>query len=124
MQLVADRFLALDDGRRFDLVTGDRVVMRIEGAGDARARARWLVRCDTLQRLQHRLIAPLIDFGLIGVAERFEAWRCGDAWTGSPAEAERTYATALMFLRAVGLTAAGARSLDRPCHGARGALTP
>ena len=78
MQLVADRFLALDDGRRFDLVTGDRVVMRIEGAGDARARARWLVRCDTLQRLQHRLIAPLIDFGLIGIAERFEAWRCGD----------------------------------------------
>ena len=53
MQLVADRFLALDDGRRFDLVTGDRVVMRIEGAGDAREQARWLVRCDTLQRLQH-----------------------------------------------------------------------
>ena len=70
MQLVADRFLALDDGRRFDLVTGDRVVMRIEGAGDARARARWLVRCDTLQRLQHRLIAPLIDFGLIWPAKK------------------------------------------------------
>src|SRR6266704_2255961 len=122
MQLVADRFLAHDDGRVFDLVTGDRVVLRIDQAGAAHEQARWSVRCDTLQKLHHRLIAPLIDFGLIGVSRRFEAWRCGTPWAGSPAAAERTSNLASMFLRAAGLTGGTTASADRVCEGIDGAV--
>ena len=121
MQLVADRFLAHDDGRVFDLVTGDRVVLRLDDAGDAHEQARWSVRCDTLQKLRHRLIAPLMDFGLMGVSQRFEAWRCGSPWAGSHAEADRTNDLGSRFLRAVGLTA-GTGTSDRVCDGASGAV--
>jgi DNA-binding NtrC family response regulator len=121
MQLVADRFLAHDDGRVFDLVTGDRVVLRLDDAGDAHEQARWSVRCDTLQKLRHRLIAPLMDFGLIGVSQRFEAWRCGSPWVGSRAEADRTNDLGSRFLRAVGLTA-GTGMSDRVCDGTSGAV--
>src|SRR5258705_2367383 len=120
MQLVADRFLAHDNGRVFDLITGDRVVLRLDDAGDAHEQARWSVRCDTLQKLRHRLIAPLMDFGLMGASQRFEAWRCGSPWAGSRAEADRTNDLGSRFLRAVGLTA-GTGTSDRVCDGTSGA---
>jgi DNA-binding NtrC family response regulator len=104
MPLVADRFLQHRDGRAFDMATGDRVVLRIEAAQGTSEQARWSVRCDTLQKLHHRGIAPLVDFGPLGVSQRFEAWRCESVWSGSAAEALCTNDRVSSFLRAVGLS--------------------
>jgi len=122
MQLVADRFVALDGERAFDLVNGERVFVRMDHAGDAREQARWSLRCDTLHKLQHHRIAPLIDFGLVGVSQRFEAWSCGPGWAGSPAEAERTRSAASMFLRSIGLTTGVEQSDHQVRHGPDGAV--
>jgi DNA-binding NtrC family response regulator len=104
MRLVGDRFVTHHDGRVFDLLTGERIVLHVEDAGEATEQARWSVRCDTLLKVQHPSIAPLIDFGRLGATQRFEAWQCAGRWKGSPAEADRTHELASKFLRAVGLS--------------------
>src|SRR5206468_297086 len=84
--------------------------------------ARWSVRCDTLQKLRHRLIAPLVDFGMLGASRRFEAWRCESAWSGSSVEAVRTNDRVSNFLRAVGLSV-GVTTVDARVYGSdRGAV--
>jgi DNA-binding NtrC family response regulator/tetratricopeptide (TPR) repeat protein len=122
MRLVADRFLADDDGRVFDLVTGDRIVLRVGTAGETAEQARWSVRCDALQKVQHRSLAPLLDFGRLGAAQRFEAWHCAPEWHGSDGEAERTHHLAARFLRAVGLSGPAGAARDCICGGISGAV--
>ena len=112
MRLVADRFvvdrserderLAMDPA--VDLATGARVVLGIGIAGGVSEQTRWTLRCDGLHRLHHRSIAPLLDFGMIGESSRFEAWRCGGTWRGSPDVARDVYARADRFFRSNGLT--------------------
>jgi DNA-binding NtrC family response regulator/tetratricopeptide (TPR) repeat protein len=111
MRLVADRFIENDDGRIIDAATGERVVLTIDVAGDHAAQRRWAVRCDALQKLQHRWIVPLVDFGCLGITQRFEAWRCGAPWSGARAEAERACDLARRFFVASGLSS-GTDSLD------------
>ncbi len=72
---------------------------------------RWSVRCDRFFRLRHRSIARLVDYGLVGQAMRFEAWRCGERWRGSRRAASGALAQVTIFLHAIG-TADGAISLD------------
>jgi DNA-binding NtrC family response regulator len=122
MRLVADRFLAHDDGRVFDVATGDRVIMRIDDAGETPEQARWSVRCDRLQKVRHHLIARLIDFGTIGSSSRFEAWHGGATWTGSRVEAARTHALAAKFLQAAGLTAGTSAAHDCVHQGPQSAV--
>jgi DNA-binding NtrC family response regulator len=107
MQLVADRFVQHEDGAVFDSATGDRVRLTIANAGDASEQTRWVIRCDTLQKLQHRAIAPLVDFGMLGTTQRFEAWRCGAPWEGSRAEARCALDLAARFLCSISLTQGG-----------------
>jgi DNA-binding NtrC family response regulator/tetratricopeptide (TPR) repeat protein len=112
MQLVADRFvvdrnesderLAMDPA--IDLATGARVVLKIGSAGGVSEQTRWTLRCDGLHRLHHRSIAPLLDFGMVGESSRFEAWRCGGTWQGSPDVARAVHARADHFFRSSGLT--------------------
>src|SRR5206468_11595590 len=117
-----DRFLQHRDGRVIDMATGDRVALRIEAAEGTHEQARWSVRCDTLQKLRHRLIAPLVDFGMLGASRRFEAWRCESAWSGSSVEAVRTNDRVSNFLRAVGLSV-GVTTVDARVYGSdRGAV--
>jgi hypothetical protein len=104
MQLVAERFVQDEHGAVFDVTTGDGVRLAVENAGDVPEQTRWAIRCDALQKLQHRAIAPLVDFGMLGTAQRFEAWRCGARWEGARTEAQRTRDLAARFLRSVGLT--------------------
>jgi len=104
MQLVADRFVAIDEGAAIDLASGEHVQLVIDDAGDAREQARWLVRCDALHRLTHPAIAQLVDYGVLGIDRRFEAWRCGGTWRGAPEEARRAADRAVLFLRASALT--------------------
>src|SRR6476469_8887354 len=86
MRLIADRFAQEEtaaDGYAIDLATG-RVVTLVSGsAGGVSDQARWSFRCDALQRLHHRSIATLVDFGIVGESSRFEAWGCGQPWIGS-----------------------------------------
>src|SRR5262245_52864908 len=117
MRLVADRFVEDDDGRVLDLATGDRVLLTIETTGDIALERRWAVRCDALQKLPHRRIVPLVDFGAIGTSRRFEAWRCGMSWPGAREEAEKSAGLVRRFFLASGLTP-GSESLDR-VHAAR-----
>ncbi len=107
LELVADRFAAAADGRVVDLATGYSVVLTIASAGGQAEQTRWAARCDGLQKLRHRAIARLLDYGAVGETQRFEAWRCGDAWAGARAQAEEVARRASAFLRACGLTAGG-----------------
>jgi DNA-binding NtrC family response regulator/tetratricopeptide (TPR) repeat protein len=107
VELLADRFAMTDTGRVIDLATGESVALTITSAGGPTDQTRWAVRCDTLHRLRHRAIAPLVDYGAIGDAQRFEAWRCGSPWTGVRAQAEQVVRRAAAFLRGCGLTPGG-----------------
>jgi DNA-binding NtrC family response regulator/tetratricopeptide (TPR) repeat protein len=121
MQLVADRFVApdCDSGRAVDLATGGDVALVIGSAGTVPDQLRWVDRCSMLRGLNHRLIAPLIDFGLVGETSRFEAWACGPAWSGSAQAAMSACADAYAFLSAAGLST-GASTLDAVHTGAEG----
>ena len=35
----------------------------------------WFDRCEWFFRLRHRRIATLVDYGPVGLHQRFEAWR-------------------------------------------------
>jgi two-component system response regulator AtoC len=112
MQLVADRFV-LEDGIEYgergavDLATGTRVILTIGRAGSVSEQTRWSLRCDWLHRLHHRSIAPLVDFGIVGESSRFEAWRCGERWQGSPEIARVVRDQADRFFRSNRLATAG-----------------
>ncbi|MCU1384518.1 MAG: hypothetical protein JWL71_3215, partial [Acidobacteria bacterium] len=77
MRLVADRFAVDEDGRAFDLVTGGQVTLIVGTAGGVSEQLRWTVRCTSIRGLRHRAKAPLVDFGMVGEASRFEAWYGG-----------------------------------------------
>src|SRR4051812_48570379 len=106
MELFADRFVMHDDGSAVDLATGRRIELRrVEGIGaDRTAQVRWSVRCDRWLALHHASIARLVDYGLVGRADRFEAWDCGPVWEGSVDEAEQLRGIGARFSSASGLT--------------------
>src|SRR5262249_19093021 len=105
VELLADRFAALDATHVVDLATGDPVVLTVTAVGGRVDQREWALRCDALLALRHVAMAPLVDYGLVGHAQRFEAWRCGPPWRGSPAAARSAVPRASAFLRACGLTA-------------------
>jgi DNA-binding NtrC family response regulator len=82
VELIADRFI-VHEGRAIDLGSGDEVVMVISSAGGAAEQLRWALRCQRLARLHHPSLARLLDFGMLGEARRFEAWRASGVWNGS-----------------------------------------
>jgi DNA-binding NtrC family response regulator len=112
MQLLADRFVVDEEGEANDAATDTRVTVMLGDAGDVAEQMRWAARCDAWQKLHHRAIAPLLDYGMVGPASRFEAWRCGSAWRGAPDVARAAFATAFRTVRALGLSVAdGAGSM-------------
>jgi DNA-binding NtrC family response regulator len=104
MELVADRFVIRDDGYAYDLATGERVTLAVSSAGGISEQARWIDRCRWLTSVHHRLIAPLVDYGMAGETRRFEAWRSGTPWMGARELGDRTIALVSQFLTACGLT--------------------
>ena len=107
MQLVADRFVVLDGegGRACDLATGRTVVLVVGSAGGVSDQMRWTDRCSAFRALHHHAIAPLVDFGLLGEASRFEAWSCGPTWSGASEAGVSTRDRVKQFLSAAGLSA-------------------
>jgi anaerobic nitric oxide reductase transcription regulator len=79
MQLVADRFITsarVPRGIAFDLATTRSISLRVVACGHADECLRWAVECDDLFQKQS---STLVDYGLLGASERFEAWHCQNA---------------------------------------------
>src|SRR5262245_43788955 len=108
MQLVADRFAAHEDGRVFDLSTGALVTLVIASAGGVSEQLRWVERCSVLRALRHPAMAPLVDYGLLGVSSRFEAWGCGCA-ARRRSDERAQHQRATQWLRACGRSVAAYR---------------
>lgn len=104
MDLIADRFVVMNDGRTIDLVSGREVTVVTSSAGGASEQLRWMQRCERFFRLRHRCIASLMDFGVFGEMRRFEAWDCGRVWSGASAQAESLQRVATGFLAVSGLS--------------------
>jgi len=102
MQLVADRFAVDDRGRAYDLASGTRIAIAATSSGGVSEQLRWNARCGWLNTLQHRAIASLVDYGLIGECSRFEAFDCGGIRRGAADEARSVHARATRFLRGNG----------------------
>ncbi len=104
VELFANRFALMDKERTIDLATGRDVLLIITSAGGVSDERRWAVRCDVLQKLRHRSIARLLDYGAIGEHQRFEAWDCGSEWHGAQALAREATERATQFLGSCGLS--------------------
>jgi len=102
VQLVADRFVVYGEQRVVDLATGAPVTLITSTAGGPRDQAAWAERCAWWARVEHRSVAPLVDFGVVGESHRFEAWAGEHA--PSPRAIEQAHVPALRFLAGVGRT--------------------
>src|SRR5258707_3071669 len=99
------------DGRAIDLATGRTATLVTGSAGGISDQARWSVRCDVLQRLHHRGVATLVDFGIVGECSRFEAWSCGPEWTGLRDRGRVVAEHACTFCGANGLSCSAASQI-------------
>jgi DNA-binding NtrC family response regulator len=77
MELLADRFVVGDGGTALDLATGDRIELTITAAGGETDQRRWALECDARQKLRHPAFAGLVDYGIVGDSQRFEAYPVG-----------------------------------------------
>ena len=107
MELIADRFV-VHEGRAVDLGSGDEVLLITSSAGGAAEQRRWALRCQRFANIHHPSIARLLDFGALGEARRFEAWRAGGVWNGARAVAAHALSQANMLLRAPDATTTSA----------------
>jgi len=110
MECVADRFVETTNGEVVDLATGERVWLTVTSAGGEGEQRRWMIRCDLFQKLHHPAVAMLVDYGLVGEGQRFEAWRCCGPWQGSEATAADISRAATSFLQACQLTIDGTQA--------------
>jgi len=77
MDLFADRFVVqalAKNGCAFDLAINRSVWLRVTARGDDERCRRWTMACDEAFRTADQSSGRLIDYGLIGEAEKFEAW--------------------------------------------------
>ncbi len=129
MELVADRFVVANEGvggtatRALDLATGEDVLL-LTGDGRTDADRAWASRCEWFQRLRHRAIAPLLDYGSWGASQRFEVWRCGAAARGDSGTAKETRTAVGRFLEACGRTTDAVATADVHDCGDRYVVVP
>jgi DNA-binding NtrC family response regulator len=123
VELFADRFVLVDARRTIDLATGWDVLLIVTSAGGVSDERRWSVRCDVLQKLRHRSIARLLDYGAIGEHQRFEAWDCGAEWHGAREPAEAAAGRAAQFLDSCGLSV-GTTAASSVRHSSSNAAAP
>jgi DNA-binding NtrC family response regulator len=103
VDIVADRFI-VEGARVIDLATGHTVHLVTSTSSDAAEQVQWAARCARLAALRHRSLAVLVDYGALGRAERFEAWRSDGAWHGCAERSEAVLRAGTAFLRANGLS--------------------
>jgi two-component system, NtrC family, response regulator AtoC len=107
MQIVADRFVHMQDAW-IDLATNTRVRLHACEAGTRGAQVAWSTRCAAQARLRHPLLNPLIDYGMLDAARRFEAYEAGRPVTAGGEAGARLQA------HVARLCAAHAIALERP----------
>ena len=118
VELMADRFAVTEGACAVDLATGGAVLLRVEPIDDV-GHARWTLRRDTLGRLRHRSLAPLVDYGPLGASNRFEAWSMAGPWRGAADAERRARASVAAFLDGCGFVAdASAGRVYRSASGA------
>jgi DNA-binding NtrC family response regulator/tetratricopeptide (TPR) repeat protein len=98
MQLLADRFAVDERGQAIDLASGARVTIATRCGGGVADQLHWQARCGWLHTLQHRAIASLVDYGLVGGASRFEAFECGGVRRGTADDARAVHGRASRFM--------------------------
>ncbi|HTL03114.1 MAG TPA: sigma 54-interacting transcriptional regulator [Vicinamibacterales bacterium] len=74
--LFADRFVERGGNRAIDLATGGEVMLHVADAGTRQEQAGWTESRARLLSVGRRRV--LIDFGFVGRASRFEAYRAAD----------------------------------------------
>jgi DNA-binding NtrC family response regulator/tetratricopeptide (TPR) repeat protein len=92
MPLVADRFVVPTfelpaKTMACDLATQRTVWLTIANARDEEEQRVWTLRCDEWLHLRYPSTAALIDYGLLGSGQRFEAWE-GTAGRFAPGAGE------------------------------------
>ena len=124
MNLIADRFVAVSEKHAIDLATGERVLIVCSTSGGITEERRWVLRCEWLFEMRHRSIAELVDYGGLSETKRFEAWRCGDPWTGSSRALQSAIDAAGSFLRSSPRTHAVQTDRVMTSHDGRALVVP
>ena len=89
------------NGLVFDLASGSEVVFTRSTAGTGREHSAWVDRCAALASIRHPHLVELVDYGLIGVAHRFEALGMPSArrlWPARDAAAQAALRSVVSFL--------------------------
>ena len=124
MSLIADRFLLDEHGHAVDLATGEPVLLRHATAAGASEQVRWAERCAWLASVAHPSLAVLVDYGVVGEATRFEAWRVAAPWHGGAHAAQAVVARASAFLAANGRCESGADAVHVALWAGRAVVVP
>ena len=122
-QLLADRFVLL--GRSWiDVSSGAPVRLRFAPLGGRSSFAEWETRCAEVSRLRHPLINNLLDFGLLGRDQTFEAYAANGPVQLTAAAESLLLTHAVRFLESNGiaLTSAMATFVLRSSAPARRSL--
>lgn len=112
--LLADRFLVGDRRPATDLATGDTAFVRIERSEEGLAQQAWAERCAALTMVWHPWLAECLDFGLVGDARRFEAYRLVPGAAPGARRARTLRAEVRAFLAACDLDPGGLVSEEGP----------
>ena len=121
MHLIADRFAVDDRGFAIDLATTERVQLITSVVGGPSEQTRWAERCAWLSRAAHPSLSPLVDYGVIGETQRFEAWAVQSGWHGAPSAAATARMHVVRFLEGNGRSPVANNELQigsrhgRPC---------
>jgi transcriptional regulator with AAA-type ATPase domain/tetratricopeptide (TPR) repeat protein len=101
-QLLADRFVLL--GRSWiDVSSGAPVRLRFAPLGGRSSFAEWETRCAEVSRLRHPLINNLLDFGLLGRDQTFEAYAANGPVPLTTAAESLLLTHAVRFLESSGI---------------------
>jgi DNA-binding NtrC family response regulator len=100
--LFADRFLVDAHEHAIDLATGASITLVMSPQGGATEQRAWVERCEWFASIANPWLAPLVDYGLLGDTQRFEAWRAKPGWRGATAAAQRAVRVANAVLQGHG----------------------
>ena len=85
MQLLADRFVSSATTRRRSISPqAEHIALTVAAAGGDSEQRRWALSCDEAERCRHPAVPWLVDYGMVGGSQRFEARRIPPAGAAPP----------------------------------------
>ncbi|MEQ1911893.1 MAG: hypothetical protein ABMA15_23945, partial [Vicinamibacterales bacterium] len=124
MHLIADRFVVDDRGFAIDLATTERVQLITSIVGGPSEQTRWAERCAWFSRAAHPSLSPLVDYGVIGETQRFEAWAVQSGWHGAPSAAAAARMHVARFLDGSGRSPVASNELQIGSRHGRPSIVP